>query len=251
MAEVVVLGSGTSTGVPVLGVKYPERFLANPKNWRTRPSIAILGRHQNLLVDCTPEMRLQCLREGIDSVDRVIITHTHADHIMGMDDLRSFSEVRGGEMAIYALPEHHAIIRAVFPYAFVEAPPGVAVPRFQLEALPSEFEFDGMRVQTATVLHGSMPVTALRIGAFAYITDFSEIPEESRWILKNLDQLIISCVRIKPHRNHMHFEDVMRLLDSANPNQAYLTHLSHDFEDGISQLPARVSLSWDGLRLKI
>jgi phosphoribosyl 1,2-cyclic phosphate phosphodiesterase len=251
MPEVVVLGSGTSTGVPVLGLDYPERFLANPKNWRTRPSIAILGPSKTFLVDCPPDMRMQLLRERIGMVDAVLITHTHADHIMGMDDLRAFCQKGNMNMPVYSLPIHHEVIKNVYPYAFVDFDPGIAVPRFDLKAVPQTLTFDGMEIRFGSVMHGAMPVTSLRLGNFCYMTDFSLIPEESEWLLEGLETLIMACVRFRPHKNHMHFEEVMKVIERVKPKKTYLTHLSHDFEDGVTPLPEGVELAYDGLRVPL
>jgi phosphoribosyl 1,2-cyclic phosphate phosphodiesterase len=135
LTEVVLLGSGTSTGVPVLGFDYPASFLANPKNHRTRPSILIRGPHGNILVDATPDMRMQLLREDVRMIDATLITHTHADHIMGMDDLRSFCLRTKRDMPVYTLPRYADDIRRVFAYAFGEFPEGIEVPRFALNEL--------------------------------------------------------------------------------------------------------------------
>ena len=179
-----MLGSGTSNGVPMLGVEYPPSFLANPKNHRTRPSILIAGPEGNVLVDCAPEMRLQLLREKVLRVEAVVLTHSHADHIMGMDDLRSFSMVTGKPMPVFTMPRHQEDVRRVFAYAFIEHPAGIEVPRYELHDMPAILDLAGLTIQTTTVMHGPTPVTALRVGDFAYVTDVSKIPADAETAIR-------------------------------------------------------------------
>jgi len=253
MIEVVVLGSGTSNGVPILGIEYPAAFLAEPKNHRTRPSILLKGPHGNLLVDCTPDMRTQLLREGIMDVHGVLITHIHADHIMGMDDLRAFSLKYKSAVPIYTLPVHQETIQRVFPYAFMEFPPGIDVPRYQLIDVPDELSFAGMDIQFFTVMHGKMPCTALRVNDFAYVTDVSEIPDEAMACLSGLDVLVLDAVRYAPHPNHFHYEKAIEVAQQIGATKTYFTHLSHDYDHHKvnSELPLGIELAWDGLRLRI
>lgn len=251
MSHLVILGSGTSTGVPVLGMSYPERFLTNPRNHRLRPSALFQGPEGNVLVDCTPDMRTQLLREGIQSLEAVIITHTHADHIMGMDDLRAYCLKTKKPMPVYSLPVHHEGIRRVFGYAFQEFPEGIEVPRFDLQVLPETLTVGGLDFSFATVMHGEVPVTAIRTGKVAYVTDVKLIPEPSEWLLESLDTLVIDCVRIKTHRNHLNLEEALAAVNRFKPKRTFFTHLSHDFEDGFTDLPSGVDLAYDGLRISL
>lgn len=250
MAELVVLGSGTSTGVPVLGVAYPQSFLANSKNHRLRPSVLFIGPGGKVLVDCTPDMRTQLLRENVQDLEAVIVTHTHADHIMGMDDLRAYCLKAKRSMPVYSLAIHQKSIHNVFGYAFQSFPEGIEVPRFDLRDLPLELELAGLNFKFGTVWHGEMPVTGIRVGNLAYVTDVKLVPEESEWLLVGLETLILDCVRLKPHQNHLNLEEAMALIERFKPKQTYLTHLSHDFEEGATELPEGVALAWDGLRIE-
>jgi phosphoribosyl 1,2-cyclic phosphate phosphodiesterase len=251
--EVIVLGSGTSNGIPTLGVKYPPEYLANPKNHRTRPSILILGPTGNLLVDCSPEMRIQVTRELITEIEAVLITHTHADHVMGMDDLRSISLRTKRDMPVYTLPRYQEDIRRIFPYAFIELPPEIEVPRFDLRDVPETLEVGGIEIKIFQVMHGKIPVLALRINDFAYVTDVSEIPTEARAHLNNLDTLILDAVRIKPHPNHFHFDKAIEVAQEIGAKQTYFTHLSHDYDHDVtnSKLPKGIELAYDRLRIQI
>lgn len=249
----VLLGSGTSNGVPTLGVDYPEAFLANPKNHRTRPSLLLEGPTGNLLVDCAPEMRLQLLAANVKMVDAVLITHTHADHIMGMDDLRSFCLRSKLEMPVYTLPTYQEDIRRVFSYAFKEFPPGIEVPRFSLSDVPDPLLVGGMRVETFVVMHGPLPVVALRVGDFAYVTDVSHIPEEVYPRLAGLETLVLDAVRYRPHPNHFHLERALQEAEKIGARRTVFTHLSHDYnhDEVNSQLPSGVELGFDQMRFEI
>jgi phosphoribosyl 1,2-cyclic phosphate phosphodiesterase len=251
--EVIVLGSGTSNGVPMLGMTYPQGYLDNPKNNRTRPSILILGPTGNLLVDCSPELRIQVTREGITDIEAVLITHTHADHVMGMDDLRSITLRTKRDMPIYTLPRYQDDIRRIFPYAFADFPPEIEVPRFDLHDVPETLEVGGMKIDIFQVWHGKTPVLALRTGNFAYITDVSEIPLDARAKLNGLDTLILDAVRLKPHPNHFHFERAIEVAKEIGAKQTYFTHLSHDYDHDKTnaQLPAEIQLAHDRLRINI
>jgi phosphoribosyl 1,2-cyclic phosphate phosphodiesterase len=253
MAEAIVLGSGTSNGVPMLGIQYPPDYLSNPKNHRTRPSILLLGPAGNVLVDCSPELRLQVTREEIYEIDAVLITHTHADHVMGMDDLRSITLRTKRDMPVYTLPQYQDDIRRIFPYAFAEFPAGVEVPRFDLRDAPEVLNVGGMEITLFQVLHGRAPVIALRTGDFAYVTDVSEIPPEARRHLDGLETLILDAVRKRPHPNHFHYERAIEVAQEIGAKKTYFTHLSHDYDHDLTneELPSGIELAYDRLRIAI
>ncbi|MFI5384603.1 MAG: MBL fold metallo-hydrolase [Fimbriimonadales bacterium] len=251
--QVVVLGSGTSNGVPMLGVEYRPEYLANPKNWRTRPSIIILGPEGNVLVDCTPELRLQMAREGLFRIDNVIITHTHADHIMGMDDLRSICMKTRHPMPIYADGESQENIRRIFPYAFLVDPPdGIEVPRFEFHVPGQSVSLCGLDIQILRVMHGpKTQVLALRVNDFAYVTDVNYIPPSEMERLRGLDTLILDAVRYRPHPNHYHYEAALEVARDLGAKMTYFTHLSSDYDHDKTngELPSNIQLAWDGLRI--
>jgi phosphoribosyl 1,2-cyclic phosphate phosphodiesterase len=251
--EVIVLGSGTSNGVPMLGIRYPESFLANPKNHRSRSSILVRGSEGNLLVDCAPELRLQLLREEVHMVDAVIITHTHADHIMGMDDLRSFTMLAKKTMPIYTLPRYQDDLRRVFDYAFAPLQADIVVPQFDLRDAPPTLNTCGLEVHIFQVMHGPWPVLGLRIADFAYLTDVNVIPEAVWPILEGLDTLVLDGVRRKPHPTHFHFERSIEVAKEIGARQTYFTHLSHDYDHDVTnaELPPEIQLAYDGLRIPL
>lgn len=250
--EAVILGSGTSNGVPSLGYEYSDAFLADPKNHRTRPSLLLTGPEGNILVDCAPEIRLQLLRERVMMVEAVILTHTHADHVMGMDDLRSFCLVAGRAMPIYTLPEYFDDVRRIFPYAWHEVPTG-HVPRFDLMVATNPLRLAGFEIQTFRVEHGPVPVIGLRVNDFAYVTDVSRIPEEAMEMLSGLDTLVLDAVRYAPHPNHFHWDRAVEVAGQIGARMTYFTHLSHDYshEEHEATLPPNLRLAYDGLRIPL
>lgn len=240
----------------MLGAEYPEGYLDDPRNRRNRACLAIKGPTGNLVVDCPPELRLMAHANGIHDIDAVLITHTHADHIMGMDDLRSICVKTRRPVAVYTLPRYQEDIRRVFQYAFLDHPSGLFVPRFDLRDVPtspSSFEVGGMEVRTFLVEHGSIPVIGIRIGGFAYVTDVSRIPEESLVELQGLDTFVVDAVRYKPHPNHFHFDKAIEVAQSLGARRTLLTHLSgdYDFERTSAELPPGVELAYDGQRVAI
>ncbi len=237
----------------MLGVEYPDSFLANPKNWRTRPCVALIGPAGTLIVDCPPEMRLQCRLHGVQHIDAVLITHSHADHVMGMDDLRSITMRTGRGMPVYALPRYQDDIRRIFKYAFDALPATLIVPRFELRDVPETLDVCGLRLSTFTVLHGTWPVTAFRVNDFAYITDVSEIPEPEYAKLRGLDTLVLDGLRYEPHPNHFHYDQAIAVAQRIGAKQTYLTHLTHDYDHDVvnAQLPRGIELAYDGLRIGI
>jgi len=251
MNQAIVLGSGTSNGIPMLGYHYAPGYLDNPKNHRSRCALLLQGPSGNVLIDCPPELRLQLTKENIDDLEAVIITHSHADHVMGMDDLRSICILRDKEMPIYSLPNYLEDVRRIFPYAFREPPPGLSFPRFKMEEIKPRLQLAGLDIDTFVMVHGDLPVVGIRVNELAYITDVSFIPEEVMDQLEGLDVLILDALRFRPHPNHFNLEQALEVVKKLNPKNTYLTHLTHDFDhDKTNQeLPANVELAYDGLKL--
>jgi len=271
MLRITVLGSGTSTGVPVPACDCPVCLSGDPKNDRLRSSVLIeaisdLGAILcSLLVDTSVDLRQQCLRYKIPKVDAVIYTHCHADHVFGLDDLRAFNFVSGGSIPVYASPDTAPKLRETFPYAFKTQKhyPGGSPPQLNMKIiehgqsfLVAGSNFD-LEVMPLLVLHGSLPVTALRIGDFAYLTDCSAIPEESIKHLFGLDVLILDGLRERPHLTHFNHAQAVEAIETIKPKKTYLTHLSHevDYERGNLSLRKMthlsVELAYDGLIIEV
>jgi Metal-dependent hydrolases of the beta-lactamase superfamily I len=257
---VTFLGSGTSTGVPMIGCDCAVCRSGDPRDKRTRPSLLVtVGTGEDarrILVDTTPEMRLQMLRQGIDRVDAVLVTHTHADHIFGMDDIRQFNWRLQRPMPIYGTEETLGHLRRVFDYCFKETQVGGGKPQLVLEPLTPHVPFDllGVTVTPLTVLHGRMPVTAFKFGdRFAYLTDVSVIPDEARAHLTGLDTLILGAVRYEKHPTHFTLSEAVEEARRFAPRQTYLTHLSHHFlhREVDAALPPGINLGYDGLTFAV
>jgi len=250
--EVLVLGSGTSHGVPMIGCQCAVCTSSDPRNRRFRPSIAVRASERTILVDATPELRLQALTFGLDRVDAVLVTHTHADHIMGLDDIRRFNDLRDAEVPVYGDPSSLDDIRRIFRYVFVSTQVGGGKPRITLHDAPDRFELCGIPVRSLRVYHGRLPILAYRFGPFAYVTDVNRIPPETMDALRGLDTLMLDTVRPTPHETHFGLQEALDVIAELSPRSAYLTHLSHHYDHAATNatLPPGVELAYDGLTLR-
>ena len=261
--EIVILGSGTSHGVPMIGCGCAVCRSDNPKNKRTRPSIFVRNGQDVILVDTTPELRLQALANDLRRVDAVLITHTHADHIFGMDDLRRFNDLADAEIPVYGDEGTLADIRRIYEYIFKPTQAGGGKPRLTLRPLQPEWELLGLQIQSFHVLHGTLPVVAYRFDqpadlerparSAAYVTDVSHIPDEVLPRLNGLDLLLLDAVRFEPHPTHFGLYQALDVIAQVKPRRALLTHLSHHFDHDIvnAQLPENVALAFDGQRVTL
>lgn len=237
----------------MLGQSYSSSFLADPKNHRTRPSLLVQGPGGNLLVDCGPDMRTQLLREGISDIEAVLITHTHADHIMGMDDLRAFGLKYRRHIPVYTGDEAKEDIQRVFPYMFREFPPEILVPRVEFRPVEPSMEIVGLEVRSAWVMHGPTPVVALRINDFAYVTDVKTFSPEAWQMLQGVKTLVLDAVRFRPHPNHLNFEEAVKVAQELGAEETFFTHLADDYDHSVVEptLPKGIHLAYDGLRLPL
>ena len=255
--RLVILGSGTSTGVPVIGCDCAVCRSDDPRNHRTRSSVLVGLPGGNLLIDTAPEMRLQLVRERVGMVHAIAFTHHHADHLFGLDDARLFPRAIGGPVPIFCEPETEQTIRSVFHYAFegrAASIPTGGVPQLRFERIGPgvRFEVLGQSVLPIRLDHGRFRVLGFRIGGLAYCTDVSRIPEQSWPLLEGLDTLILDALRPEPHPTHFHLEQALAAIERLRPGRSYLTHLSHSFDHGPTEatLPPRVALAYDGLALE-
>jgi phosphoribosyl 1,2-cyclic phosphate phosphodiesterase len=255
--RLVVLGSGTSNGVPVLGCDCAVCTSADQRNWRTRPSVLLALGRGNLLVDTTPEMRLQLLRERVRTIHAIVFTHSHADHLLGLDDARAFPRFLGGPVPIYCEEETEAAIRRVFHYAFQDrhaAWQSGYLPQIQFQRIAPGVAFDvlGQKVLPIRLEHGRLPILGFRVDGLAYCTDVSRIPESSWPLLEGLDTLILDALRYEPHPTHFSLSEALAVIERLRPRRAILTHLSHAFDHAPTEatLPPAVALAYDGLTVE-
>lgn len=252
--HITVLGSGTSAGVPTIGCSCDVCRSTDPRDNRLRPSILIRYGGRTVVVDTTPDFRAQVLRAGLERVDAILYTHAHADHILGLDDVRPFNYRQRAPIPIFAMQDTLDAIRRVFRYAFEDEPQESQVPRLDLRPLDgSSFELIGLEFTPIRVCHGKGTVLGFRFGRAAYLTDLSDIPEESRSKLQGLDVLFLDALRHRPHPTHSTVEQALAWVDMLKPRRAFFTHMCHDLghEKTEASLPPHVRLSYDGLEIDV
>jgi len=251
----ILLGTGTSVGVPVIGCRCPVCTSTNPRNQRTRTGVLVPAPEGNFLIDTPPELRLQLLRERIDLVHAAVYTHSHADHIFGLDDLRIFGYRLDRDIKLYCEAVVEKQLRAAFSYAFEPPDPDAhhfAVPKLAFERITTEpFELLGQVVRPIRLMHGKLPLLGFRINDVAYCTDVSLVPEESMSLLEGLDTLVIDALRDHPHPTHLSVSQALAVIERLKPRRAYFTHVSHslEYEATNARLPENVELSYDGQRI--
>lgn len=258
-AEIVFLGTGTSMGVPTLGCQCAVCTSTDPRNRRTRPSIAVRwngsGAERTVVIDTGPDFRAQALREGLRHIDAVFYTHSHADHILGMDDLRPLTFPRANGLPLYVDDATAAVLHRVFEYTFSPNAKYPTRARVQLQPLNDDesVEIDGFRFRRVPVLHGDIIIAGYRFGSAAYLTDMNAIPDSSMPLLENLDVLIIDALRWSAHASHNNVEQALHWVERIQPRRAFFTHIAHELghAETEAKLPQHVRLAYDGLRLPI
>lgn len=250
------LGTGTSVGVPMLGCDCATCNSPDPRNHRYRASALITTPKGRILIDTTPELRLQLLRARVPLVHAVLFTHYHADHLFGLDDVRLFPRSLNGPLPLYCDAETEETIRRTFAYAFVpeaEHLPFGVLPRLSFVRIEdAPFEVLGEVVTPVPLEHAQFRVLGFRIGNLAYCTDVSRIPEQSWPRLQDLEVLILGALRKRKHPAHFSLGEALEVITQLRPKRAYLTHLSHELEHEQTsrELPAGVELAYDGLTLE-
>ena len=257
--KILVLGCGTSTGVPLIGCTCGVCTSANEKNKRLRPSVLVSANNFDILIDTAPDLRTQALKFNVKNIDAVLYTHTHADHIFGIDDLRMFNYLKTGKdkfIPIYGSETAVNFIKDKFDYIFKEKSESskpYLVPNVIKEPLEIK---PGLKITPIPVFHGRNLIYGYRINDFAYITDVSSIPEQSFDLLKGLKALMIDALRYKPHPTHLSLEEAVIISGKINPAKTYFTHMGHniDYEEitGICRCGRDDSIpSWDGLSFEL
>ncbi|HUS07995.1 MAG TPA: MBL fold metallo-hydrolase [Bryobacteraceae bacterium] len=249
-----VLGSGTSVGVPTIGCECRTCTSTDPRDNRLRPSILIQFDGHNVVIDTTPDFRQQALRARIPRIDALLFTHSHADHIMGLDDVRPFNFRQGGHIPIYGSAATMGNIQKTFRYIFENKSPEGAIPKLDVNVVDRDvFEVFGLNFMPILLRHGRGEVHGFRFGGAAYLTDHSEIPDESLMQLQGLDVLFLDALRHKPHPTHSTVERSLEHVKQLAPRRAFFTHISHDLHHARteSQLPPHVRLAYDGLELTV
>jgi len=247
------LGTGTSTGVPTLTCPCRVCSSTDARDQRTRPSLMIQYDGRVVLIDTTPDLRQQALREKISRLDAVIFTHGHADHVLGLDDTRVFYFKQQVPLIVCANEATMATLRHVFSYIFEQTYRFGGVGKLEPRRIDGPFELWGLRFTPVPVLHGDLPVLGFRFGQAAYVTDFSNIPESSLPLLEGLEVLILDALRHKPHPTHSNLEQSLALVDRLKPQRALFTHIAHELshEATNATLPAHVRLAFDGLSVEV
>lgn len=255
--QLVLLGTGTSVGVPTIGCACRVCQSSHPRNQRTRCA-AILGLPEgNLLIDTPPDLRFQLLRERLGLVHAVLYTHEHADHLFGLDELRLMPFYLGHPVPLYCEDFVEQRIRRVYEYAFTAIPPTHegAVPQLEFRTItPAPFDVLGARITPIRLRHGPrFLVLGFRVGNVAYCTDTNEIPPESWPLLEGLDVLILDALRIKPHPTHYCLDEAMAVAERLRPRRALFTHVAHelDYEETNARLPGGMELAYDGQRIPL
>jgi phosphoribosyl 1,2-cyclic phosphate phosphodiesterase len=261
-ATLTFLGTGTSMGVPTLGCTCAVCTSAvsptgDPRNRRTRPSINIAwhndGADHAVLIDTGPDFHAQAIRERVTHVDAVFFTHPHADHILGMDDLRPLTFALVDPLPLYADDQTAATIERVFDYTFRPPSRGTTIARVKLNRLKESeaIHLFGASFQRIPVNHGNLIISGYRFGSAAYLTDMSSIPESSLAQLQNLDILILDALRHTPHPTHSNVENSLKIVEQLKPKRAFFTHMGHDLDHAATDaiLPPHVRLAYDGLKL--
>ncbi len=251
-AKLTVLGSGTSMGVPTIGCDCAVCHSSDPHDRRTRPSIMVEYDGHVVLIDTTPDFREQAIRAQIKRVDAVLYTHTHADHILGIDDLRPLSFHRSGKIPLYARPESAQFLRNMFRYIFDADYKFGGIAKVELRPITGSIDLFGARIEPVPVIHGDTEINGYRMGSAAYLTDFSDIPEQSFAQLQDLDILFLDALRHKPHPTHSTVDNSLRIVERVKPQRAFFTHICHDLphEATNATFPPHVRLSYDGMELE-
>jgi len=251
--QLTILGSGTSMGVPTLGCHCAVCKSQDPRDKRMRASVLLSWDGHNVVIDTTPDFRAQALRAGLQRLDAVIYTHAHADHILGLDDIRPFNFHQRSTIPLYGSAETLDRIREQFGYIFRGGTEGSTVPGVELHEIVGRLQFHGVEILPVPAHHGPTSVLGFRVGRTGYLTDYSAVPESSKPLLSGLDDLILDALRHTPHVMHSTVAQSLALVEELKPKRAWFTHIAHDLghAETNASLPEHVRLAYDGLTLEV
>ena len=253
--KITFLGTGTSHGVPMIGCHCAVCTSPDPRDRRFRPSILVT--HDDgtpVLVDTPPDLRSQALAFGVERVDAVVFTHSHADHVFGLDELRRYNNLRHGPLPVYADRQTLDDLHRIFGYAF-DSPPelGGGVPRLVPHDITGPFAIESMTWQPVPIMHGRRQILGFRIGAFAYLTDCSHLPDRAKPLLRDLDVLVLGALRDRPHPTHFSLAQAVEAALELGSKRTLFTHISHELphDATCARLPASMALAYDGLSVDV
>ena len=252
--QLTMLGVGSSAGTPAVGCNCATCTSINPRNKRTRcSSLITLDSGENILIDTGPDLRNQALRENIKRVDAVLYTHTHADHLHGIDDLRAFCQIQRKQIPLYAKADAVAHVTQKFGYVLREPNDFWEMPVLRIQSVEAPFVLFGAQITPIPVMHGKSHIFGYRVGNIAYLTDVSVIPESSFALLHGLDVLLLDCLRETTHPTHINIEQSLAYISRINARQSYMIHMTHDLEYTTltNKLPKGVFVGYDGLKLQV
>ncbi len=251
--KLTFLGTGTSTGVPTVGCCCAVCKSPDERDKRTRPSLLLEYSSRTVVIDTAPDFREQALRQNIQRVDAVVYTHDHADHVLGLDDVRPYYFRQKNPIPIYADKRCMDSLRRIFTYIFDQTYPYGGILKVDPHLIDGPFNLWDMKLVPLPVLHGNLPVMGFRFNNAAYVTDFSTIPDSTLDLLKGLDVLILDALRHKPHPTHSTIENSLSLVEKLKPARAYFTHIAHELshDETNAKLPPNVTLAYDGLEIDL
>lgn len=258
--ELIFLGTGTSQGVPLIAHPNPGLDTAHPRNWRSRTSVHVVMDGFHIQVDAAPEFRLQCLQNDIRALDLFILTHGHADHVMGMDDLRRFVDLRQGEaLPVYSTEEGLRRVQSIYPYAIRERPEFKGYPAFATREMPPLLEMPAGRITSTLLPHGRVDVLGLVFQErssgrkLAYFTDCKEVTPKARELAAGAEVVVLDALRWDPHPTHLTVDEALQVAQELGAPQTYFTHLTNqiDYVRDSAKLPPGVAFAYDGLRVDI
>lgn len=249
------LGTGTSTGVPAIGCQCAVCMSTDPRNHRLRTSALLQTPETQVLIDAGPDLRQQLLKAGVVQLDAVLLTHSHADHVAGLDDLRPLNMAQRASIPLYGLARTLRDVRSRFDYAFSDSSIGSSRPMLELCEIQSyqPFQLGDLEIMPLDVQHGSWAITGFRIGGLGYVTDASAIPAASLDVLAGLDVLVLNALRDGPHPTHFSLDQALAVIEQLRPRRALLVHMAHDLDHMTTnaRLPDHVRLAYDGLVIEV